>query len=190
MEFYRTFIALPLEVGPEVYRLAETLKQSLNGERISWVDPERFHLTLRFLGDTPVDQVKFIGERMIREIKSPRIRVKLDSVGSFGYRKRPRVLWIGIKSPELIQGLFQQSERLLIDCGYPAAEQPFRPHLTLGRIRSIKNLSHYHTVVESFQDHQMGEVEIDRMIYYRSVLDSRGPVYTPLYQVRFLDGSE
>jgi 2'-5' RNA ligase len=190
MEFYRTFIALPMEVGPEAFQLVTTLKKSLEGERISWVDPARFHLTLRFLGDTPVERVKVIGERLVKEMQAPRFRIKLDTVGNFGSGRRPRVVWIGMESTAPLQGLFNQIERVLIDCGYPPAEQPFRPHLTLGRVRSIKNLLHYQRIMEKFRDRPLGEVEVDRIVFYRSVLESRGPVYTPLYQVRLLDGSE
>lgn len=187
MEFYRTFIALPMEVGPEVHQLAMTLKRSFDGERISWVDPIRFHLTLRFLGDTPVEQVKIIGDKLLKDIKSPRIRVKLTSLGSFGPRTRPRVIWLGLESTEMIQRLYEQIQQVLKNCGFPPAEQTFRPHLTLGRVRSLKNLNNYHRIIESTHQLQMGEVEVDKLVFYRSIPGSGGPVYTPLYQVKFVD---
>jgi 2'-5' RNA ligase len=71
MEFYRTFIALPIAVGEEVHRTLEILKQTLTGERISWVPPDRYHLTLRFLGDTPLKQVEAIAEPMEKKSHRP-----------------------------------------------------------------------------------------------------------------------
>ena len=185
MEFYRTFIALPLKVGLEVQQVLETLKRSLEGERISWVDPSRFHLTLRFLGDTPMEQVKMIGEKLRKEVNSPPLHIKFSSVGSFGPKKRPRVVWIGMESPEQIYQLYDQTGKLLENCGIPPAHQPFRPHLTLGRIRSLKDLNNYYRIIDSLDHQPLGGLKVDRLVYYRSVLGAGGPVYTPLYQVMF-----
>jgi 2'-5' RNA ligase len=187
MEFYRTFIALPMEVGPEVHQLVDSLRQSLEEERISWVDPEKFHITIRFLGDTPLEQVKTIGEKLEQGINSPPINIRLNKVGSFGSRKHPRVVWIGLEPAAQIHALYRQTGSLLKTCGFPPEEQAFRPHLTLGRIRSLKDLNTYHRIIDSMDQHPLGMVKVDRMVYYRSLLGAGGPVYTPLYQVRFND---
>ncbi|MEZ5069727.1 MAG: 2'-5' RNA ligase family protein [Bacteroidales bacterium] len=61
MEFHRTFLALPLEV-PESFRAARTsLRESLAGEKIRWVEPGLMHLTLRFLGDVRNEDLEKIG---------------------------------------------------------------------------------------------------------------------------------
>jgi 2'-5' RNA ligase len=185
MEFYRTVIALPMEVGREVHQLVETLKESLAAERISWVDPQRYHLTLRFLGDTPLEQVRIIGKKIREEVNSEPFHIKLSSVGSFGPRKRPRVVWIGIESAEQIHHLYKQTEKLLQSCGFPPEKNGFKPHLTLGRVRGLKDLNNYHRIIESLDSQPLGVVKVGRIVYYRSVLGAGGPVYSPLYQVKF-----
>jgi 2'-5' RNA ligase len=187
MEFYRTFVALPLKVGEEVLQILSALKGSLDGERISWVDPRQFHLTLRFLGDTPADQVKIIGERLLHDIRSPVITMKLTTLGSFGPRRRPRVLWIGFEDSEPVNRLYAETERILTGFGFPHEEQAFRPHLTLGRVRSLIDPNNYYNVIESLKERELGEVRVDRLIYFRSVLGSAGANHTPLYQVMFTD---
>jgi len=187
MEFYRTFIALPLKAGEEVLGTLSTLKRSLEGERISWVDPRQFHLTLRFLGETPVDQVKAIGERLLHEIRSPGITMKLTTLGSFGPRRRPRVLWIGFEYSEQVNRLYAETDRILTACGFPHADQAFRPHLTLGRVRSLSDPDNYYRIIKSLGEREFGEVKVDRLICFRSVLGAAGPNHTPLYQVMFTD---
>jgi 2'-5' RNA ligase len=185
MEFYRTFIALPIAVGEEVHRTLEILKQTLTGERISWVPPDRYHLTLRFLGDTPLKQVEAIAERMEKKITSPRFQMQLTTLDSFGPRKRPRVVWIGFQESTLLQKVFKDTGSVLDSCGIPATDQPFTPHLTLGRIRSLREPDRFYQVMGSLQDRDLGSVEIDRLMYYRSILGNNDPVYTSLCKVEF-----
>jgi 2'-5' RNA ligase len=187
MEFYRTFIALPVTVGEEVHRTLEILKQSLNNERISWVPPDRYHLTLRFLGDTPLNRVEAIAGELIKRLHSPLIHMQFTSLDSFGPRKRPRVIWIGFQESKLLRKLFQDTGRVLDSCGIPPPDQPFTPHLTLGRVRSLKEPERFYQVLDELKESELGGVEIDRLIYYRSILGNSGPVYTSLCQVEFDD---
>lgn len=92
MEKYRTFIAVPLRVGEEFLHARAALMERLSGDRISWVNPERYHVTLKFLGDT-----------------------------------------------SLFENLKKEVDCALESFGIPPVDQPFRAHLTLGRIRSLKD---------------------------------------------------
>ena len=185
MEFYRTFIALPISAAKEVEQILAILKQSLNNERISWVSPDRYHLTLRFLGDTPLKQVEAIANQLVQEINSARIRLQLTTLDSFGPRKRPRVVWIGFQESQLLLKLFTDTQRALRSCGIPSSDQPFTPHLTVGRIRSLKDPDRFFQLLDELKYRNLGFVEMDRLIYYRSILGNNGPVYTSLCQVEF-----
>jgi len=188
MENYRTFVGVPVKVGEEFLRAREELIQTLEGERISWVDPHRYHVTLRFIGETRIAAVKAIGQSLKKHVEIPgRSVVKMDRPGSFGPRKKPRVVWVGFEENGLFEKLKTGVDHALTECGFPTVDQPFRAHLTLGRVRSLKETGRFYRTIESMQDCFSHSVIIERLVFYRSELGKGGPVYTPLDELVFRD---
>jgi 2'-5' RNA ligase len=187
MEFYRTFIALPVEVGEKTRLFIDELKRSLAGERISWVGTDRFHITLRFLGDTPLGLVEKIAGQLQNGILSEPFPLFMSDLGSFGPRKHPRVLFIGWKPSGHLEAVYRATGKILSDCGVPAEGQPFRAHLTLGRVRGLRDPETFYRTIEMLRGREMGEVLVDRLIYFRSELGPGSPVYTPITEVGFMD---
>ncbi len=188
MKTLRTFIALPIKVEKQFLLAREELMAALSNERITWVDPPNYHVTIRFLGSTSPELVKKIKLSMREGLEEAgKTIVNLGAMGSFGLPKSPRVIWVGFEDSSLFKELDGQVEAKLKACGIKPADLPFRPHLTLGRIRTLKDISHYKQVSESLKNRFLGKVEIDRMVFYRSELGPGGPVYTPLEEVLFSD---
>lgn len=162
------------------------LMTSLEEERISWVDPKRFHITLRFLGDTRLADVDRIGQALMKGRFLPETTlVPVTGLGSFGPRKKPRVIWIGFGREEWFSRLKDGVDSTLEECGFPKQDQPFTTHLTLGRIRSLGDLSRYYEIIERMKTNSYEAVWFDRMIYYRSILGPRGPEYSKLEEILF-----
>ena len=184
-QYYRTFIALPVRATMELLQLTEGLRRSLPDEHISWVRPENYHFTLRFLGATPADQVAIIGEALKSGIHSGAFTLRLTGPGSFGPRKRPKVLFIGVApSPEL-EKVYVQVEQIIKECGWPPADRPFRAHLTLGRVRRLNNVAALEDALRQFSGAARGTHLMDRLVYFRSVPGPSGPVYSALKEVLF-----
>ena len=184
--YYRTFIALPVQVGADLLELRHEIMTALEDERISWVDPLRFHVTLRFLGDTPVGDVDTIARALkAGEFLPEALSVPVTGVGSFGPRKKPRVIWAGFGREEWFSNLKEGVDGLLEEFGFPKQDQPFTAHLTLGRIRSLRNLSSYHAFMEGMKSRACNPVCFDSLVYYRSILGSGGPEYSKLEEIRF-----
>lgn len=184
-EYYRTFIALPARPENKLLTVMEELRHALSEERISWVQTENFHFTLRFLGDTPVDQVPVIAEALIKGIRARKFRLSLTPPDIFGSRKRPRVLFVGTEPSQELDEVHLQVETLLKNCGWPSPDQPFRPHLTLGRIRSLRDFRVFAEAINRYRETEPGTVQMDRLVYFRSVPGNGGPVYTPITTVLF-----
>jgi 2'-5' RNA ligase len=91
------------------------------------VKPERFHLTLAFLGLLEPRQVE-AAQRAAAEVRARPFRLRLDQVGHF---EGPNVVWIGPLAlpPELAQ-LKAELDRELLRFGLPVAGGPFIPHIT------------------------------------------------------------
>ncbi len=186
-QYYRTFIGIPVSVGNTVLWARNHLMEALADERISWVNPENYHVTLRFLGDTDVAATHQIKEALQKEIElPPKSNLQLKGPGSFGPRKKPRVIWLGFDQDEPFHALKTSTDRALEKCGWPLSDQPFRAHLTLGRVRSLKDPARYYDIIEKMSETFTGRAEVDRMVFYRSELGDNGPTYTVLKEMRFL----
>ena len=188
MKTLRTFIALPISVGNQFIQAREELMKGLSMERITWVDPRNYHVTIRFLGATSPGLVKKIRHSLREGLEQKgNALLSIGPTGSFGPLKSPRVIWVGFEDSSLFEELSGQVEAALKTCGIKPAEKPFRPHLTLGRVRGLIDIRQYNQESVSLRDRFSGKVGIDRLIFYRSDPGSGGPVYTPLEEVLFSD---
>jgi len=187
-QYYRTFIGLPFSVGERMLEVRQALMQSLAGERISWVEPDRYHVTLRFIGDTKVSEIEGVIAALNKLVEIPeKVKFQLIHLGRFGPRKKPRVVWVGFEQVSLFESLKAGVDAALESCGIASADQPFRAHLTLGRIRSLKDLDGFYQKIGAMKERFREQIWLDRLIFYRSELGSGGPVYTPLHEMEFKD---
>jgi len=188
-QYLRTFIGLPLRLTQGILDARSELMSALEGERISWVDPDRYHVTLRFIGDTKVTEVKEIGQGLHTGLSIPEeTTIDLTGLGSFGSRKRPRVIWVGFEESEFFILLNNELDRILEAIGIQSENQPFRAHLTLGRIRSLENLDHFYKTVEKMNPKFQGRVRFEKLVYFQSVLGAGGPQYHILDEISFRNG--
>jgi RNA 2',3'-cyclic 3'-phosphodiesterase len=128
----RLFTAIEL---PEALALRlSMLRGGLASAR--WIDPENYHVTLRFAGD--VDDVTAREFALALDaIEMPCFEMRLDGLGSFGGRK-PRALWAGVAPNEPLAALQQAHERAARRAGLAPEPRNFHPHVTLARIRAAK----------------------------------------------------
>ncbi len=149
--------------------------------RVSWVRPENFHITLKFLGEVHSDSVealKILGAQVAAS--SQRFELTFDTVGAFPTVHRPRVLWIGTSSvPQEILSLHERLERELTKMGYK--EERFIPHVTVGRIKDERpvragQLSRLISQIEPFRCRAL----ITHLTLMESQLLPSGAVYTPV----------
>lgn len=179
----RVFLALvlPGELLRRVGEIQGRLQVLLRGD-IGWVRPAGIHLTLKFFGDIPPGEVAriaaVVGEAVARQRS---LRFSLGRTGVFPDPRRPRVLWLGLEGdvPPLLA--FQRGlEEGLAGIGFPPEGRPFRPHLTLARIRSPRGLT---GLAQALEPGGAGAAEFvtAAVALVRSELTPRGAVYTRLH---------
>ena len=179
----RSFLALdpPEEILQEIGKVQNRLQKLLHGD-IRWVRPEGIHLTLKFFGDISENDVANIAtvvERAVEGVKP--FTLAIGGAGVFPDQHRPRVLWLGMNGdvPRLL--IFQKElERSLQLVGFAPEERPFRPHLTLGRIKSPKGLTGLARVLEKGEEYAAGRFIASGLGLFQSELTPRGAVYTRL----------
>ncbi|MBN1933429.1 MAG: RNA 2',3'-cyclic phosphodiesterase [Anaerolineae bacterium] len=185
MSTIRTFIAieLPQETLNSIARAQARIKQDTPEGLVRWVQPQGIHLTLKFLGDTPTNQVAAIGEAL-QAACAPHgpFTLSVGGLGCFPDLKRPRVVWIGVDEPGgHLKRLQQSIERMVAPLGFPTEGRPFSPHLTLGRVKEgradeLRALGEYVARARV----QASEVRATSVSLIRSDLLPGGAVYTPL----------
>ena len=136
----RVFIALDLPPTAKgaLTRTIAALRQEIS-TGVRWVDPAGIHLTLKFLGNirpTLTEQVFEAMTQASQSNESGAFELSLFQLGVFPNTRRPRVLWAGIQGDlTLLAGLQVQVEEAASRIGFAPEQRPYRPHLTLGRVR-------------------------------------------------------
>jgi len=134
----RLFVAceVPEEVKDAIGETIETLRRK-SGPAVRWIKPEGVHVTLKFLGEVPVKKLPAVKLAIQEAVvgHSP-FELEFSSIGTFGGREGLRIMWVGIAGDVLrLEALVRAVNAALAVVGFEPERRPFRPHLTLGRVR-------------------------------------------------------
>jgi len=96
------------------------------------------HITLKFLGDVHQDDLPLLKEELDEVAgESARLMLELGSNGCFPGERTPRILWTGMDGDlRRMSSLATRLDGAMVRCGFPAERREFRPHVTVGRVRS------------------------------------------------------
>jgi RNA 2',3'-cyclic 3'-phosphodiesterase len=132
----RLFIATRIE-DPAATRIERAFSGArARVSRASWVPAHAYHLTFAFLGDHGREAVDRIAERLPRALAGlPRYEGALSGGGFFPSERRPRVGWLAFECPEPLVRIAEAVRGMLGDERIAFDAKPFRPHLTVVRIR-------------------------------------------------------
>ncbi|MAE09040.1 MAG: RNA 2',3'-cyclic phosphodiesterase [Bacteroidetes bacterium] len=178
----RLFIAVKLIPDDNLLKIYYSLKKALQYDKIRWVHPDNFHITLKFLGTTPEEKISTISEVMINTLTLTKVLdIELNNVGIFGSKYKPRVIWFGINENKQMKNLGIRLLDSLHNAGFPKDRQNFIPHLTVGRITKITGKQLFNYEIEKVRNVYIQKVAIDRVILYESILTSKAPIYNELF---------
>jgi 2'-5' RNA ligase len=130
----RIFIALnlPKKERQRIRRASASLHEAAMPVR--WIDPDKYHLTLKFLGEVRQDRIPAVQDVMQRVAEATAsFDIELAGFGAFPTVRNPRVVWLGVEASAELRCLKQDLEWGLADEGFEAETRAFHPHLTLGR---------------------------------------------------------
>lgn len=180
----RLFIAIKINPDREFLQLCEELRSQLKFEKITWVSPQNVHITLKFLGDTPENKIEFISAGMKKAVTGmPAFSFRLRGLGIFGSSYQPRVVWAGIENWKELALIGENIIREMEFLGWERDRQNFVPHLTLGRIKFIRDKQVFQEVIGEYKHIDIQDVNVTEVRLYESVLTREGPVYTVVERV-------
>jgi 2'-5' RNA ligase len=193
MEKIRTFIAIELDesIKDGLTKLQERLKGKVPRGSARWVRPKGIHLTLKFLGDVPADQIGEITGALERSCQGfAPFSLSCGGLGCFPNLKRPRVVWVGIQEETgTLAQLKKAIEENVAPLGYPTEKRKFSPHLTLGRVQkraSSGDRRRLGELVGASEIGILGQMEVRSVNLIRSDLRPSGAVYTRLAEVELI----
>jgi len=149
---------------------------------VKWVRPESIHLTLKFFGNIEEESIEEIS-RVITGVASKftPFHLEVRDIGVFPNLMRPRVIWVGVDEAEdTLKILYNETEKNLEKIGYDPEQRPFNPHLTLGRVKSLKEKRILIEKIEQFKGCELGSFQIEALYLFKSELRPAGAVYSKL----------
>ncbi len=181
MDTVRCFVAVFLH--PSLHKEIATIQKRLShsGADIKWVEPCNLHFTLQFLGDVETKRIPGIADALKECVAdSHGFELKLDSVGAFPHLQNPRVLWVGVDAGrEHLASLMSTVGEAMKMEGFARDSKGFSPHLTIGRVRSLRNLKALLAKLNS-DISVRGKMEVTKIQFTASELTTRGPIYSPI----------
>jgi RNA 2',3'-cyclic 3'-phosphodiesterase len=174
----RLFVGIPIvdDARREILALLGRLRET--DWPVRWVNDEGLHLTLKFFGEVTPERLDVIEEAVrFAGQGTGALQLQLDGLGAFPSAVRPRVLWVGIDAPPALELLHDRLERGGEAIGFAPEGAPFRPHLTLGRVREGHRLP-AHALDEAARWLTAVPCVASQLVLYESVLTTQGPRYS------------
>ncbi len=183
----RCFIALDLPEGlkREIEVLLSSLKKA--GADVKWVDPGNLHFTVKFLGNTLPDQIPHIKNSLEKLCARQKpFVVHCAGLGGFPDLGHPKVLWVGADEGESeLRALAAAVEAEMAGSGFAKEERDFSAHLTIGRVRGLKNFEHLVHEMKRLSFSSAEKAQMGHLTLYKSHLTAEGPLYEPLHAFPF-----
>lgn len=184
---WRVFCAieLPEAVRARLQDHIQQLRTNVAHAATSWSRVENIHLTLKFFGNVALDKLPAISHaaaRTVTEFSS--FEIAVGTTGVFPRPSRAQVLWIGVNDPSgKLSALQQRFEDECPRVTFPKENRPFRPHLTIARIRKPEGARRLADAHLSMQFEPI-PVTLTELIVFRSELSSKGSKYTAISRHR------
>lgn len=175
----RAFIAIDLPAAlQEALSLVQEPLQKAPG-RLAIVDPSLLHVTLKFLGEVSPVQVARVSEQL-KSLEFPAYSALIRGI-SANNPNRPRVIWAVVEDGGKTATLAGMIDSALESIGVPRETRPFRPHITIARVKE------FHPGIPGallpLSRWNYGEIDVCRIVLKKSTLTPRGPIYETLTEV-------
>jgi 2'-5' RNA ligase len=197
----RAFLAVELsqELRAELALVQQELKQSIEpamnrNTRISWVQPAKIHLTIKFLGDMneqTIEPLRIAIEQAIGHQTT--VNLPLERLGAFPRPQSPRVLWVGPSEnwergieAKRVAEIHGAIERACESLGFLREAKLFTPHLTLARIKIGERHVGVALAKGGVLDRplSLATLAVEAVVLMKSELKPSGSVYTKLWDIR------
>jgi 2'-5' RNA ligase len=177
----RIFCAITILPDKEFLEQFHEIQSQLRHERIKWVEEHNIHITLKFFGETEEERIPgIIGGLEEVAADTDAFSFSLKKLGIFGSSYDPRIVWVGIEPYAELVTLMMRIRDRMMGIGFEPDRQNLVPHLTLGRIKELKNKKSFHQIIDQHKEIASLEMKAMQILLFESILKKEGPVYLAL----------
>jgi 2'-5' RNA ligase len=184
----RAFFAVDLEDEIIKKKIVDIQNQlEFPDTRIAFVVPENLHFTMKFLGD--------IEEQIIPELQTASekidfssFEVELNGLGCLPSFSYINAIYVGvIKGLPELSAVASKIEALSGKFNFRKEKRPFRAHLTIGRVKRIRDKNPLIKKLKENEKTEFGKIRVNNFKLKKSVRTPQGPIYTNLFEVKSSD---
>ena len=176
----RAFLALevPAAVKTQLAVAQEVLRREL--PRARWTRPDRWHLTLKFLGEVAAPVLDELATALAPRLRGlGAVSIRLGGTGFFPSQARPRVAWVG-GAADGAESIVATVEREAEAAGFPRERRPWSIHVTQARLKARWSSAAVDRFLEWGEDLDLEAFGCREVVLYKSDLQPGGAVYTAL----------
>lgn len=183
LENLRLFISVNINDKQIKSALAD-VQSHLDFKGVKLVDPDLFHFSLHFLGDTSENLIPQLSQ-VISSVKSAPFTISLQGVGVFPSLQKIKVIWAGVSEGATeLQSIKNQLDEPLEKLGFTVEKRPFTPHLTIGRVKFVDSAQKpaLQKILLENQAKKLGSQQALSIHLMQSTLKPEGPSYQSLFR--------
>ena len=184
MSQIRAFLAIDLDddLKPKINKIIREFKQI--DANIKYVDLQNLHFTLKFFGDIDTEGIDLISEKIENVIKDfDSFTIKIQGCGAFPNKNRIKVIWVGLDEDEILKDLHDKLDKEFNSIGFDL-DRKFSSHLTIGRMKSAKGKNKVKNTIETYNNIDIGTMDVNLITLKKSTLTPSGPIYEDLLEFR------
>lgn len=170
----RLFVAIDL---PWALRQRVAMLSGAGIPGAKWVPPDNYHVTLRFIGETPAYRAEEI-DQALTALKARSFELTLAGVGTFAKSGRSTLLWLGVERNERLDLLQSKIETALQRIGLEPERRRFAPHVSLARLDNAAE-GKLAAFVQANNLFRAEPVTVGHFTLFSSLLGKEQSVYRP-----------
>ncbi len=184
MSQIRAFLAIDLDddLKPKINKIIREFKKI--DANIKYVDLQNLHFTLKFFGDIDTEGIDVLAEKIENVVKDfDSFDIKIKGCGAFPNKNRIKVIWVGLDEDQILKELHDKLDKQFNSLGFDL-DKKFSSHLTIGRMRSAKGKNKVKSTIESFENVEIGSMDVKSIVLKKSTLTPAGPIYEDLIEFK------
>ncbi|MCX6580906.1 MAG: RNA 2',3'-cyclic phosphodiesterase [Candidatus Aminicenantes bacterium] len=151
---------------------------------LKWTTRENLHVTLKFIGEAPVEKYKQIETLLTgTDFNTDAIDLNITGCGKFGKSPDLNIFWVGLEKNRKLEDMFNRIENTLEKAGIPKEDRQFKPHITVARNKKLFNFKSFFQLIEQDGSRLITGTAVTHFQLFESRLTPEGPIYTILKEI-------
>lgn len=180
----RAFLAIELEdeLRHKIYEIEKEFKKI--DAKIVYVEEKNLHITLKFFGEIDLQGLDKISDKIESVLKNYEpFGINIKGCGAFPSTDHIKAIWFGTQDNKIINQLHNDLDAEFDSIGIEK-DKNYSSHVTFARMKSEKNKDEVRREIEKYEKHEIGPMNVKKIILMESTLTARGPVYKPIKEYK------